>query len=60
MIQKLKEITENESWKVTDCTRVKEKMWKLKELLTACFARDPLYCKLIPDEDTKRLDAGAV
>ena len=35
--------------------RVKrEDVEKLKELLTACFARDPLYCKLIPDEDTRK------
>ncbi|MDO5417196.1 MAG: GNAT family N-acetyltransferase [Lachnospiraceae bacterium] len=27
---------------------------KLERLLTACFAEDPLYVKLIPDEDTRK------
>lgn len=31
----------------------KEDVGKLKELLTECFAKDPLYCNLIPDEDTR-------
>ena len=26
---------------------------KLEELLARCFCRDPLYCKLIPDENTR-------
>lgn len=39
----------------SDCLyRVKkEDVEKLKELLTACFAKDPLYCELIPDEATR-------
>lgn len=32
----------------------KEDVDKLKELLAACFAEDPLYCKLIPDEETRK------
>lgn len=32
----------------------KEDVDKLKQLLTECFARDPLYCKLIPDADTRK------
>lgn len=32
----------------------KEDVEKLKELLTVCFAGDPLYCKLIPDEVTRK------
>lgn len=31
----------------------REDVERLKALLTACFSRDPLYCKLIPDEDTR-------
>ena len=31
----------------------KEDLPKVEELLTQCFARDPLYCKLIPDEETR-------
>ena len=31
----------------------KEDVEKLKELLTQCFANDPLYCNLIPDEETR-------
>lgn len=31
----------------------KEDVEKLKDVLTLCFAKDPLYCKLIPDEDTR-------
>ena len=31
----------------------KEDIPKLERLLTVCFAKDPLYCKLIPDEDTR-------
>lgn len=31
----------------------KEDVEKLKRLLTECFASDPLYCKLIPDEATR-------
>lgn len=31
----------------------KEDVEKLKELLTECFAGDPLYCKLIPDGKTR-------
>lgn len=31
----------------------KEDVEKLKRLLTDCFALDPLYCKLIPDEETR-------
>ena len=32
----------------------KEDLPKMEELLTQCFARDPLYCKLIPDEETRK------
>lgn len=32
----------------------KEDVDKLKQLLTECFVRDPLYCKLIPDADTRK------
>ena len=33
--------------------RVKKKdLKRLEKLLTLCFAKDPLYCKLIPDEET--------
>lgn len=31
-----------------------EDLEKLKELLTICFANDPLYCQLIPDEETRK------
>lgn len=31
-----------------------EELEKVKELLTVCFAEDPLYCHLIPDEDTRK------
>lgn len=31
-----------------------EDLEKLKELLTVCFEKDPLYCQLIPDEDTRK------
>ena len=31
----------------------KEDVEKLKELLTECFAGDPLYCRLIPDGETR-------
>lgn len=31
----------------------REDVKKLKDLLTVCFAGDPLYCKLIPDENTR-------
>ena len=31
----------------------KEDLGKLKELLTERFAHDPLYCKLIPDEEMR-------
>lgn len=31
----------------------KEDLPRMRELLTRCFARDPLYCKLIPDQDTR-------
>ncbi|SEU26741.1 Ribosomal protein S18 acetylase RimI [Lacrimispora sphenoides] len=31
----------------------KEDVEKLKELLTECFAGDPLYCRLIPDGKTR-------
>ncbi|MDR0923366.1 MAG: GNAT family N-acetyltransferase [Hungatella sp.] len=31
----------------------KEDVEKLKELLTECFAGDPLYCSLIPDGNTR-------
>ena len=35
--------------------RVKKKdLKRLEKLLTLCFAKDPLYCKLIPDEETRR------
>lgn len=35
--------------------RVKrEDLKKLEKLLTVCFAKDPLYCKLIPDEETRK------
>ena len=32
----------------------REDLPRLEELLTQCFARDPLYCKLIPDEETRK------
>ena len=32
----------------------KEDLPKMEELLTQCFARDPLYCTLIPDEETRK------
>lgn len=32
----------------------KEDLPKLQELLTECFAEDPLYLSLIPDEDTRK------
>ena len=31
----------------------KEDLPKLEELLTQCFSNDPLYCKLIPDQETR-------
>ncbi len=31
----------------------REDLPKLKELLTACFEEDPLYCSLIPDKETR-------
>ena len=31
-----------------------EELERVKELLTVCFAEDPLYCHLIPDEDTRK------
>ena len=35
--------------------RVKKKdLKRLEKLLTLCFAKDPLYCKLIPDEETRK------
>lgn len=35
--------------------RVKEEdLPRLEELLTGCFEHDPLYCKLIPDEEIRR------
>ena len=30
-----------------------EDLERLKELLTVCFKKDPLYAQLIPDEDTR-------
>ena len=32
----------------------REDLPKLQELLTECFAEDPLYLSLIPDEDTRK------
>ena len=32
----------------------KEDIPKLEKLLTVCFAQDPLYSHLIPDEDTRK------
>ena len=32
----------------------KEDQPRLEQLLSVCFAKDPLYCKLIPDEDTRK------
>ncbi|RGZ00668.1 GNAT family N-acetyltransferase [Clostridium sp. AM58-1XD] len=32
----------------------KEDLPKLRELLTQCFAEDPLYLSLIPDEETRK------
>ena len=32
----------------------REDLTRLEELLTQCFAKDPLYCKLIPDEKTRK------
>ena len=35
--------------------RVKKKdLKRLEKLLPLCFAKDPLYCKLIPDEETRK------
>lgn len=35
--------------------RVKKRdLKRLEKLLTLCFAKDPLYCKLIPDEETRK------
>ena len=31
-----------------------EELEKVKKLLTVCFEKDPLYCYLIPDEDTRK------
>jgi hypothetical protein len=43
--------------KIMDSDRLyrvkKEDVEKLKELLTECFAGDPLYCSLIPDGNTR-------
>ena len=34
--------------------RVKEEdLPRLEKLLTGCFEHDPLYCKLIPDEEIR-------
>ena len=36
--------------------RVKEEdLPRLEKLLTGCFEHDPLYCKLIPDEEIEWL-----
>lgn len=32
----------------------KEDIPKLERLLSVCFSQDPLYCKLIPDEETRK------
>ena len=32
----------------------REDLTRLEELLTQCFAKDPLYCKLIPDEEKRK------
>ncbi|HJC66712.1 MAG: GNAT family N-acetyltransferase [Lachnospiraceae bacterium] len=32
----------------------REDLPRLEELLTKCFEKDPLYCKLIPDEETRK------
>ena len=32
----------------------KEDQPRLEQLLSVCFAKDPLYCKLIPVEDTRK------
>ena len=32
----------------------REDLPKLEALLTKCFAQDPLYCKLIPEEETRK------
>ena len=32
----------------------KEDQPRLEQLLSVCFAKDPLYCKLIPDENTRK------
>ena len=32
----------------------KEDQPRLEQLVSVCFAKDPLYCKLIPDEDTRK------
>ena len=35
--------------------RVKEEdLPRLEKLLTGCFEHDPLYCKLIPDEEIRK------
>ncbi len=31
----------------------KEDLPKLEKLLVKCFAHDPLYCKLIPEKETR-------
>ena len=32
----------------------KEDQPRLEQLLSVCFTKDPLYCKLIPDENTRK------
>lgn len=56
----MKNGTEFNEWKrfeIMDSGRLyrvqKEDVEKLKELLTECFAGDPLYCRLIPDGKTR-------
>ena len=34
-----------------------EDLPRLQKLLTVCFAQDPLYHTLIPDDDTRETDA---
>ena len=32
----------------------REDMYRLRELLTECFEQDPLYTRLIPEEETRK------
>ena len=44
----------NALWKARGYTRVrKEDLPKLEEADAKCFSNDPLYCKPIPDQETR-------